>query len=187
MSQSLQHIEARVAELEAVIIANGGELPPGSDLERAWNEAQTALIQKVDNYAEYMMSLDVKEEAIDDAIRRLKAKKAAICNHKSRLEKFADWVLGERKALQGDAWAIKRVKNPPKVEILEEFKVRLYAPECVDRVALDEPYEVTLDPDGSGSKVWLLKVSKNKLKERLKDGAHIDGAVLTQGHRIEVR
>lgn len=186
MNESLQQIEARVAELEAVIIANGGELPPGSDLERAWNEAQTALIQKVDNYAEYMMSLDVKEEAIDEAIRRLKAKKAAVCNHKSRLEKFADWVLGERKALQGDAWSIKRVKNPERVEIIEEFKVRLYAPECVDRVPLEEPYEVVMDENG-GAKVNLLKVNKNKLKDRLKDGANIDGAVLNQGHRIEVK
>lgn len=187
MNESLQQIEARVAELEAAIISNGGELPPGSDLERAWDEAQSALILKVDNYAEYMMSLDVKEEAIDEAIRRLKAKKAAVGNHKSRLEKFADWVLGERKVLQGDAWSIKRVKNPERVEILEEFKVRLYAPECIDRVPLEEPYEVTLDPDGSGSKVYLLKINKNKLKERLKDGAHIDGAVLNQGHRIEVK
>ena len=183
---SLQHIEARVAELEAVIIGNGGELPPGSDLERAWNEAQGALIQKVDSYAEYVMHLDAQEAAVEEAIRRLKGKKAAICNHRDRLLKYAAFVMQEKDALEGEAWALRRVKNPPKVEILEEFKVRLAAPECVERVPLEEPYEVTLDKDG-GSHVSLLKVSKTKLKELLKDGAHIDGAVLTQGHRIEVK
>lgn len=187
MNESLQQIEARVAELEAVIISNGGELPPGSDLERAWNEAQQALMLKVDNYAEYILHLEAQEAAVGEAVKRLKAKQASIERHRERLLAYASFTMQEKNALEGEAWTIKRVKNPPKVEILEEFKVRLYAPECIDRVPLEEPYEVTLDPDGSGSKVYLLKVNKNKLKERLKDGANIDGAVLNQGHRIEVK
>jgi len=186
---SLQNIKAKFAELEERLFVAGGEMEPGSDLEREWEANQTALMVKVDDYAEYIMFLDAKAEALRKASKQVAARAQALDNLASRLRRNADFAMGESSGvLEGDAYVIKRVKNPPAVTIIDEWRVKLCAPYCVER---GEPlqngtYELQMAP-GGGTHVVPLKLSKKLVAEALKAGQHLDGAVLTQGHRIEVR
>ena len=186
---SLIDIKAKLAELEERLFEAGGEIEPGSELERDWDATQQALIAKIDNYAEYIMFLDAKAEALRKASRSVTQRAQALENLASRLRKNADFVMGESgNVLEGDSYVLKRVKNPPAVTIIDDWRVKLCAPYCVER---GEPlengtYELRLSPDG-GTHVIPLKLNRKLVADALKSGQHIDGAVLTQGHRIEIR
>jgi hypothetical protein len=186
---SLQNIKAQLAELEDRLLAAGGEMEPNSELEQAWDAAQNALMAKVDDYAEYILFLDAKAEALRKAAKQVSQRAQALDSLASRLRKNADFAMGESNGvLEGDAYVIKRVRNPPAVTIIDEWRVKLCAPYCVER---GEPlangtYELRLSPDG-GTEVVPLRLNKKLVADALKAGQRLDGAVLTQGHRIDVR
>lgn len=185
MSQSLQSLAARIAELEDVTLAAGGEVPPGSELEAAWIEVQNALEVKVDNYAEYTISLESRADGLEAAARKVLARAKAMRNLRERLLGNADRVMAERTELVGDCFSLKRKLNPPRVEVIDDWRVRLSCPEAVKRTPLENgTYEVAETPQGNV--VYALSIDKNALKDCLKRGQHIDGAMLVQGHRIEV-
>ena len=117
---SLIDIKAKLAELEERLFEAGGEIEPGSELERDWDATQQALIAKIDNYAEYIMFLDAKAEALRKASRSVTQRAQALENLASRLRKNADFVMGESgNVLEGDSYVLKRVKNPPAVTIID--------------------------------------------------------------------
>ena len=186
MSESLQSIVNRLTEIEEAVYARGGEVPPGSDLETAFNEVCTDLMVKVDNYAEYIVSLEARAEGLQAAAKKVLARAKAMENLAERLKSRAGYMMGERPALEGECFSLKRKKNPPKVEIIDDWRVKLSCPECIDREELPTgTYEVVLAEDG-GFTVNILKVNKAKLAEALKAGKNIEGATLSQGSRIEV-
>ncbi len=186
MSESLQSIVNRLTELEDAIVARGGEVPPGSDLEAAFEQVCTDLMVKVDNYAEYIVSLEARAEGLQAAAKKVLARAKAMENLAERLKSRAGYLMGEKPALEGECFSLKRKKNPPKVEIIDDWRVKLSAPECIDREELPNgTYEIGTDKDGNNA-VYILKINKDKLAEALKAGKNIEGATLSQGSRIEV-
>ena len=167
MSSSLRNIAAEIAALEEEIVGLGGELPPGSDLERRWDEAQGALMSKVDSYAEYILSLEARSQALKDAIKKVAARANAMQSLADRLKRNADFVMGRDLFIEGEVYTLKRKLNPAAVVILDEDEVRASCPEAV-------------------SEVVTYKVDKSKLKAAIIEGHGVRGAVVTQGHRIEV-
>ena len=183
---SLPQIKLRIAELEAAIIGLGGELPPGSDLERSWDEAQAALMQRADDMAEYVISLRARAAALKDAAKKVIERADAMERHAERVLGYVDHhMTGD--SMDGECFSLKRRKNPPSVVVTEEWRAKLSCPEAI---SYGEPlaqgtFQLELDEHG-GTKVVPIKLDKRKLAEALKAGRHIDGAVLHQSHRIVV-
>jgi hypothetical protein len=185
---TLKELMSEFYAIESQIVAAGGELPPGSDLEMKWDALCTAMTEKADNCALYIIDLRARAEARREAHKKGLAACDAMDKLADRFLRHIDFVMGERKEIAGETFTLRRVANPPKVDVLEEWKVKMYLPECVKR---GEPmphgsYELRMSPDG-GSEVIPLSIDKNVLRRALLDGKCIDGATITRGHRIDVR
>lgn len=182
---SLADINAEHMNVLAAVIANGGEVPPGSDLEAAFERTMHEMAVKTDNIASFVLDIRGATEAKRAVLKKALAHCDAQDALADRLLSYVDRVMGERTELAGDTFTLRRKKSPPAVKILEEFKVRLSCPEAVKRTPLENgTYEVAETPEGNV--VYALSIDKNALKDCLKRGQHIDGAMLVQGHRIEV-
>jgi hypothetical protein len=183
---SLAHIKLRIHELEAAIVGLGGELPPGSDLERSWDEAQSALMQRADDMAEYVISLRARAEALKDAAKKVIERANAMERHAERVLSYVDHHM-DGEEMQGECFTLKRRRNPPSVVITDEWRAKVSCPEAITYGdPLDQgTYQLLLDEHG-GTSVVPIKLDKRKLAEALKDGRHIDGAMLHQAHRIVV-
>lgn len=184
---SLIGIHARIAELEAEIVALGGELPPGSDLEREWDNTQNALIQKVDAYAEYVLGLRARAEALRVAAKKVIERADAMDRHADRMLGWAGSFMDESGELCGEAFRLKRRKNPPSVVLTEEWRAKLSCPEAITYGEPLEPgtYQLVLGENG-GTDVVPIRLDKRKLAEALKAGQHIDGAMLHQTSRVVI-
>lgn len=183
--QTLATLSEEHSQVLASVIANGGEVPPGSDLEAAFERTAQALAVKTDHLASFVLDLRGAAEARRAALKKALAHCDAQEALADRLLAYADRVMAERTEIAGECFTLKRKKNPPAVKIIEEFKVRLSCPEAVKRTPLENgTYEVAETPQGNV--VYALSIDKNALKDCLKRGQHIDGAMLVQGHRIEV-
>jgi len=187
---SLVNIAAEIAALEAEIVSLGGELPPGSDMELRWDAAQSALMHKVDSYAEYIMSLEARAERLREAAKTVVARAAAMESLAERLRRNAERVMGDGSQLDGEAFRLVKRHNPPAVVIDEgqEWRIKIHHP---DLVAYGEPlaagtYQIVLDENG-GSSVVPIRIDKKAVLKALKEGRQIDGARITQGTRIEIR
>ena len=169
-------------QVEEAIIFNGGEVVPGSVLESAFEQAAAGLMVKIDHLAEYVeVTLEGEAAALEAASKRLASKAKAVRNHQERLLGYAGKCLGERTELKGEAWSIKRVKNPPSAVVIDIGAVHTSCPQAFKREALEGLYEI------EGEQVFTLKLDKAALKDALKSSSHIRGAELVQGTRIEVK
>ena len=164
------------------IESNGGEVPPGSDLEARWNELCGALVAKVDSFAEYAQVLESEADRLDAASKALKAKSQARKNHRERMLAYAGYCLGARSELKGELWALKVRKNPPSVRVTDEDAVAETCPTCLVRTPLADRHEVI---DG---KVYLVKIDKAALKDDMRSGRgeHIRGAEIVQSSRVVI-
>lgn len=181
---TLQDLVAALDVIGADIEAAGGEFVPGSSLEAAWNEAAGALVAKVDGFAVYTLELEGRADALEDGAKRLKAKAQAVRAHRERLLEYAGRCIGpDRKELAGDVWKIARVKNPPRVTVLDEQAMFETCPKAIKRTKLDGRYEMAEDG------LYELSIDLNALKAELRGSKseHIRGAVIEQGERIEVK
>jgi hypothetical protein len=169
MKPSLLDLAAERRALEALLVESGGEIPPGSPVEAAWNANADALVTKIDHYAEFIGDLEAMAEKAREGAKRLQARAAALEAARERLLDRANMAIGpDRKEIRGDAWRLVRRQNPASVVILDEKALQASLPEAF-------------------SEVVTVKMDKKVVKEALKRCPEaVRGATLVQGERIEV-
>lgn len=166
MSGTLLDLAREMREVEAALIEAGGELTP--ELEPRYEAACTALVAKVDRFAEYLRVLEGQAEGLKAFEAEVARKRRVMENHRARLLNFADMALGTKDSLEGEHCAIRRRRNPGSVAVTDPHAVAAALPEVVTR-------EVTL------------KVDKKALGARLRAGESVPGANLVESYRIEVK
>ena len=171
MSESMVQVLSTMLELERVIEENGGEIPPGSDLEARWDSAVRALAVKVDDTAEYCFRLEGEADRLEEAAKQLAAKARARRNLRGRILSYVDdFAIREGEdEVRGAVWRIRRRLNPPAVNITSEEDV---ADTCPEAVSIER----------------VVKIDKTKLKQVLQSeaGRGVRGAVITRSTRMEI-
>lgn len=160
---SLLDMTRAMDDLHRDIEAAHGEISP--ELALRLDELGTALAKKVDNMAEYIAAIEGRAQAMRDFAKKVEQKAKVNENFAKRLLDYCDMALGDSDTLEGRLFTMKRVKNPPSVEVLDESVLRGELPD-----AFKEHVSVTL--------------SKAYVKAMLESGKDIKGAKLVQGTRI---
>jgi len=179
--QSLLDIQREAESLYGEIEAAYGEITPELEEKLAANTA--ALMAKIDSYAFVLDMLAGRERALRSVRTEIELRIKASMAHQERLKQAVDlYMLGQDiDEIRGEARSVKRVKNPPKLEVLDEKQARDAAPWGF----VLEEIEGAIVKDG---KAYAVKPDKKVLKDAiLKEGREIPGVVVTQGKRIETR
>ncbi len=177
---SLQTLAGQVAETEAILFDRGGEVPEGSDLDMRVKDDFKALAVKTDNMAEYAISLESRADGLEEAAKKVLARAKAMRNHKQRLLDYVSHVMGDKQELVGECFSFKRRKTPPRVEFIDEDAVHDSCPEGIDLKPLDGRIQIK---DGQA---YIEVINKNALRDALKTGQHVHGAMLVQGTRLDI-
>ncbi len=125
------------------------------------------LQEKAVNVAKFMQNLDATAKAIKEAEQQMARRRKAIEN---RARWIKDYLKTNMEAagitkIESPWFSLAIQKNPPSVEVLDEQ-------------ALPEDYK---------TEVVTLKIGKAAIKEAVKEGEDVPGAVLRQGTRLAVR
>lgn len=183
-SDTLLALAFEVEAVEMDLIAAGGELTP--ELDARWQAACGALIAKVDSAALYALGLKQRVARAAEMVAAVKSRQKALENHMERLMGYFDFAMGEPGKLEGEVFRFKRVNNPVSVEVLDEDRVFASAPEVFTWVKVEGHLNVQMCEE-DGFTVERAVLDKGKLKKLLEGGADIPGAMLKQGHRVDVR
>jgi len=146
-----------LADLDEKLNSSNGEIT--KDLELIFK----ALSLKIDHCVEFHKHIENRIDFIDSKIKDLLIAKETIKSVSSRFNDYLLHCLGDNQSLDGETYVIKKVKNPPKLEI-------------TDAAAIPGEFLVTHTETS---------VDKNRLKEALKREP-IEGATLVQSERIKI-
>jgi chromosome segregation ATPase len=125
------------------------------------------LQEKAVNIAKFMQNLDAAADAIKEAERRMAVRRKAI-------EHRAQWLKDYLKRNM-EATGITRIDSPWFNLSVQNNPV---AVEILDEAALPEAYK---------TEVVTIKIDKTAIKQALKAGDEVPGAMLTQGTRLAIR
>ncbi len=125
------------------------------------------LQDKVVNVAKFMQNLDATAKAIKEAEQKMAKRRKAIEN---RAQWFKDYLKNNMQAagitkIESPWFNLAIQKNPEAVEITNE----------------------ELLPDDFKTEVVTIKIDKAAIKQVIKDGVSVPGAVLIQGTRLSIR
>jgi translation initiation factor 2B subunit (eIF-2B alpha/beta/delta family) len=125
------------------------------------------LQEKAVNVAKFMQNLDAAAKAIKEAEQQMARRRKAIEN---RARWIRDYLKTNMEAagitrIDSPWFSLAIQKNPPSVDVLDESAL----------------------PDDFKTEVVTVKIDKAAIKEALKDGEDVPGAVLRQGTRLAVR
>jgi len=117
--------------------------------------------------AKFMQNLDAAAKAIKEAEQQMARRRKAIEN---RARWIRDYLKTNMEAagitrIDSPWFSLAIQKNPPSVDVLDESAL----------------------PDDFKTEVVTVKIDKAAIKEALKDGEDVPGAVLRQGTRLAVR
>lgn len=125
------------------------------------------LQDKAVNVAKFMQNLDATAKAIKEAEQQMARRRRAIEN---RARWIKDYLKQNMEAsgitkIESPWFRLAVQKNPEAVEIFDEASL----------------------PDDFKSEVVTVKIDKAAIKQVLRDGVHVPGAMLTQGTRLAIR
>ena len=125
------------------------------------------LQEKAVSVAKFMQNLDAAAKAIKEAEQQMARRRKAIEN---RARWIRDYLKTNMEAagitrIDSPWFSLAIQKNPPSVDVLDESAL----------------------PDDFKTEVVTVKIDKAAIKEALKDGEDVPGAVLRQGTRLAVR
>ena len=161
--KSLFNITAEARDLASALIE--GEL--SSEMETALAINQTELQEKAINYGFAIKSIESDICIIDSEIERLKALKTSRANAIDRMKSAVLEAM--------NIYGIEKVTSPTL-----NLAVRLN-PESVDLV---NEYQI---PDCYKKEKVTVSIDKALIKEDLKSGLEVPGAVLKRGTRLEIK
>jgi hypothetical protein len=165
MKKSIYEIEVKHLQLAETLEENGGELTPELELELAINQEE--LQTKGVAYSFVIKDLTFLIAQIDSELKRLtdlkKAKQKAI----DRLENSLSTAM--------QIFEVEKIETPMvKISFRNSETVEVY-----DMALLDREYTKVSDPVVSADKV--------KIKEALKRGEQVVGAVLQTNKNIQIK
>ena len=141
-----------------------GELTP--ELEQALTITQEQLQEKSIQYAYAIRNLEIDSNAIDNEIKRLKAMKEAKDNTVDRLKE-----------------AVRNAMLASGIDKIESslFKLSLRRSESVEVINIDQLPESLLTVKKTVS------VDKVKIKEFIKSGLTVEGAVIKENYSLQIK
>lgn len=159
---NLFNIKQEYINLVNTIIDNNGELSP--ELSQALAINETELKEKAINYGYVIRSFEYENDIIDAEIKRLKALKE---QKEKAIQKLKDAVSDAM-----NLYGIEKVESP-------ELKLSFRKSESIEiSENLDKRFmieKVTLQPD------------KVAIKEAIKKGEQVDGAVLVINQNLQIK
>jgi len=125
------------------------------------------LQDKAVNVAKFMQNLDATAKAIKEAEQQMARRRKAIEN---RAQWIKDYLKNNMEAsgitkIESPWFRLAVQKNPEAVEVFDEAAL----------------------PDDFKTEVVTVKIDKAAIKQVLRDGVHVPGAMLTQGTRLAIR
>ena len=125
------------------------------------------LQDKAVNVAKFMQNLDATAKAIKEAEQQMARRRKAIEN---RAQWIKDYLKNNMEAsgitkIESPWFRLAVQKNPEAVEVFDEAAL----------------------PDDFKTEVVTVKIDKAAIKQVLRDGVHVPGAILTQGTRLAIR
>lgn len=159
---NLFNIKQEYINLVNTIIENNGELSP--ELSQALAINETDLKEKAINYGYVIRSFEYENDIIDAEIKRLKALKE---QKEKAIQKLKDAVSDAM-----NLYGIEKVESPAlKLSFRKSESVEIS--ENLDKRFMIE--KVTLQPD------------KVAIKEAIKKGEQVDGAVLVINQNLQIK
>ena len=159
---NLFNIKQEYINLVNSIIDNNGELSP--ELSQALAINETELKEKAINYGYVIRSFEYENDIIDAEIKRLKALKE---QKEKAIQKLKDAVSDAM-----NLYGIEKVESPAlKLSFRKSESIEIS--ENLDKRFMIE--KVTLQPD------------KVAIKEAIKKGEHVDGAVLVINQNLQIK
>ena len=159
---NLFNIKQEYINLVNTIIDNNGELSP--ELSQALAINETELKEKAINYGYVIRSFEYENDIIDAEIKRLKALKE---QKEKAIQKLKDAVSDAM-----NLYGIEKVESPAlKLSFRKSESVEIS--ENLDKRFMIE--KVTLQPD------------KVAIKEAIKKGEQVDGAVLVINQNLQIK
>ncbi len=164
MKPTLYDLTGQFLELQEML-GDEGE-PDAVCLQDTLEAIEGAIDKKAESIVYVMKNLSAPITAIDDEIRRLRAKKEVIQNGVNRLKDYIQTTMEamELDKIETDLIRIRLQNSPPSCEVVDE----------------------SLVPDEYKETEIVIHVNKVKAKSDMKLGAKIPGFELKQGRHLRI-
>ena len=160
--KSLFNITAEALNLASAL--EEGEITP--ELENSLIINQTELQEKAINYAYVIRTVEIDVSAIDEEIKRLQSIKKAKTNVIDRMKESVVTAMG--------IYGIEKVSTPT-------LSLSLRKSESIEIVNESQI------PDGFKTKKITLSPDKTRIKQAIKDGDEVQGAVLSINYNLQIK
>jgi hypothetical protein len=162
MKKSLYNITAEALNLASAL--EDGELT--QELETALSINQNELQEKAINYAYAIKSIEDDLTAINEEIKRLQAIKTAKSNAVDRMKESISNAM--------NIYGIEKVTSPT-------LNLSFRKSESVEIINLDQL------PDNYKVEKVTISPDKTRIKQAIKDGKEIEGAVLNINYNLQIK
>ena len=161
---NIYKIETEYRDIISVLVENGGELTP--EIEQALQINQKDLYRKSESYAYAIKELDGEIDIIKSEIERLQA---LISKRDKSISRMKETVL---KAME--LYEIEKIETPMiKISVRESEAVEVINEAQIPDIYFAEKTTKTL--------------SKTMIKEAIKSGASIDGAIIKINKSLQIK
>jgi hypothetical protein len=160
--KSLFNITAEALNLASAL--EDGEITP--ELENRLIINQTELQEKAINYAYVIRTVEIDVSAIDEEIKRLQAIKKAKTNVIDRMKESVVTAMG--------IYGIEKVSTPT-------LNLSLRKSESIEIVNESQI------PDGFKTQKITVAPDKTRIKQAIKDGDEVQGAVLNINYNLQIK
>ena len=161
---NIYKIETEYRELVSVLVENGGELTP--EIEQALQINQKDLYRKSESYAYAIKELDGEIDIIKSEIERLQA---LISKREKSICRMKETVL---KAME--LYEIDKIETPMiKISVRESEAVEIINENQIELIYKVEKVTTT--------------ISKSAIKEAIKSGISVDGAIIKKNKSLQIK
>jgi hypothetical protein len=160
--KSLFNITAEALNLASAL--EEGEITP--ELENSLIINQTELQEKAINYAHVIRTVEIDVSAIDEEIKRLQAIKKAKTNVIDRMKESVVTAMG--------IYGIEKVSTPT-------LNLSLRKSESIEIINENQI------PDGFKTQKTTILPDKARIKQAIKEGDEVQGAVLNVNYNLQIK
>jgi hypothetical protein len=160
--KSLFNITAEALNLASAL--EDGEITP--ELENSLIINQTELQEKAINYAYVIRTVEIDVSAIDEEIKRLQAIKKGKTNVIDRMKESVVTAMG--------IYGIEKVSTPT-------LNLSLRKSESIEIINESQI------PDGFKTQKITVSPDKTRIKQAIKDGDEVQGAVLSVNYNLQIK
>ena len=161
---NIYKIETEYRDIISVLVENGGELTP--EIEQALQINQKDLYRKSESYAYAIKELDGEIDIIKSEIERLQA---LISKRDKSISRMKETVL---KAME--LYEINKIETPM-------IKISVRESEVIEIIN-----ENQIEPIFKVEKVTI-NISKSAIKEAIKSGISVDGAIIKKNKSLQIK